>query len=104
MDDSLKKYMDGQFGKHRGGLWRSEREWYVYSADKNPMGAVKEYADLVKEKRRGLYNKDGYTKTRLGRWIGDIPTSIAFSNPELITDPEAAKRFFKEFPEFSSKG
>jgi len=38
------------------------------------------------------------------RWMGDIPLDLALSNPELMTDPEAAKRFFIENPAFSSKG
>jgi hypothetical protein len=36
--------------------------------------------------------------------MGDIPAEIAFSNPELLTDPDSAREFFKRFPAFSSKG
>ena len=103
MDDTIKKLMDEQFGRHRGGLWRSEREYYVY-ASKDPMGVMRDVANLVKEKRKGLHNKDGFTKKRLGRWMGDIPTELAFSNTELMTDPKAAREFFRRYPAFSSKG
>ena len=103
MDDFITKLMQEQFGRHRGGLWRSDRSWYVYGA-KDPMQMVKAVAENVKGKRQGLYDKDGFTKKRLGRWMGDIPMEIAFANPELMTDPNEARRFFKEHPEFSSKG
>jgi len=103
MDDYYKKVMDEQFGKHRGGLWRSERDWYVFSAD-NPMGVMNEVAKETKIRRDGLHNDKGFSRSRKMRWMGDIPFDVAIANPELITDPEAARRFFEEFPQFSSKG
>ena len=103
MDDTIKRTMDQLFGRHRGGLWRSERDWYAFGA-KNTMGKIKEVADNVRGKRAGLYNEKGFSRSRKMRWMGDIPTEIAFANPELIYDPEAVKRFFREHPDFSSKG
>lgn len=103
MDDTIKKLMDEQFGRHRGGLWRSERDYYVY-ASKDPMGIMRAVAENVKGKREGLYNDKGYTRKRNMRWMGDIPLELALGCPELMTDPKAARIFFKEHPEFSSKG
>ena len=103
MDYSIKKLMDEQFGRHRGGLWRSEREYYVY-ASKDPQGTIKAVADNVAGKREGLHNRKGFSRKRNLRWMGDIPAEIAFANPELMTDPEAAREFFRLYPAFSSKG
>lgn len=101
--DEIKKYMAQTFGKHRGGLWRSERDWYAYGSE-NTMRKLREVADHVKGKREGMYNEKGFSRKRKMRWMGDIPAEIAFANPELLTDPDAARRFFVENPAFSSKG
>ena len=103
MNQFYKDIMDAQFGKHRGGLWRSERDWYVF-ADKDPKGVMENVAVGAKDSRDGLYDKQGFSRSRKMRWMGDIPLEVAIANPDLMTDPEAARRFFKEFPAFSSKG
>ena len=104
MDDQIKKLMDEEFGRRRGGLWRSDRDYYAFGA-KNTMGRVKEVADHVKGKRSGLYNEKGFSRSRKMRWMGDIPLEIVFANPELMNDPDVeVPKFFKKFPAFSSKG
>lgn len=102
MDDYYKKIMQENFGRHRGGLWRSERDYYAFGS-KNTMQRVKEVANHVKGKREGNHDEKGFSRSRKMRWMGDIPFEVAIANPELMYDPEAARRFFKENPAFASK-
>ena len=102
-DSSIKDLMVEQFGKRRGSLWRSEREWYAFGA-KDPNINIKEGADYVKDRRAGLVDEKGFSKTRKMRYMGSIPEEVAFANPELLYDPDIARQFFAEFPDFSSKG
>ena len=102
IDDFYKKIMDEQFGRRRGSLWRTDKDWYVFAA-KDPDGTLKQAAEHVRSRTDGLQNEKGYSRSRKMRYMGSIPYEVAIANPELLYDPEAAKRFFKEFPAFSSK-
>jgi len=102
-DESHKNIMTSQFGGRKGSLWRSERDWFALTADK-PDLVLKEAAEYVKERRKGLLDEKGFSGTRKHRYMGSIPFEVAISNPELLYDPLAARKFFKDFPDFSSKG
>ena len=65
------------------------------------MSDGKKYADIM---RQGLYDEKGFSRKRGHRWMGGVPYEVVISNPELLYDAEAVRRFFKEFPAFSTKG
>lgn len=102
-DDYYKQVMDEQFGRRRGHGYRSERDWYALSPDKRIKERMEDAKRQVALEREGLKNEKGYSNKRTWRWMGGIPDIVVYSNPELLYDPDAAKRFFKEFPQFSSK-
>ena len=102
-DEYLNNTMTEMFGKRRGGLYRSERDWYVFADNnhKKVLNDGKKYADIM---RQGLYDEKGFSRKRGHRWMGGVPYEVVISNPELLYDAEAVRRFFKEFPAFSTKG
>ena len=102
-DHFLNNLMVKQFGKRRGKLYRSERDWYICAAN-DPQKTMKNAAAQVDDRRQGLYDEKGFSRKREHRWMGSIPFEMAMCNPELMHDAGAVRRFFEEFPVFSSKG
>jgi len=93
-------------GRRKGSLWRADREWVAMSgfnktAD-DTMRDLKQAAKDVEAFAKSRADK-GWTRSRNQKWIGSIPPSVAFANPELLYDPKAAERFFEDNPKFSAK-
>ena len=103
MDDTYKRLMNNMFGKQRGQLYRSERDWYAFGS-KNTKQKLTEVRDHNKERVSNLKNTKGFSSTKQFMYLGMIPLEIVIANPELWFDDKASERFFKDNPQFSSKG
>jgi hypothetical protein len=101
--DDLKKYIDQVCGRQKGGLWRSERQWYAAGGPDVDM-KLKQVKGLAKIVRDELHEEGGMSVNRTMRLMGIAPMEIVLANPELFMDDDECIRFFKENNKFSSKG
>jgi len=108
LEDFYKEQMTRTFGRRRGSLYRSEKDYYALGDSRfgpGPAYDMKATAKVVERNRQGAYSADGSTKGgHLGPYIGSIPLNIVLCHPELSQDEQAILEFFKEHNKFSMKG
>lgn len=97
-------------------LHKDEDLFYQINRDRIPMERsmnrekYRPIANHMKETRKVLHTIDGKTKAGHFRYRGEIPADIYFTHPwfsPLLSNEERQKnieRFFKLFPDFSTKG
>ena len=102
-NEGLKNFFAQTFGRQKGQLWRSERDWY-YGGGPNHKQDLKDSLDVVKDIRLNLHNESGMSMGKTLMFIGAMPLEIMLANPEIFNDEKETRRFFKENSKFSKKG
>ena len=101
--EGMSEFFTQNFGRQRGRLYRSERDWN-YGGGPNHKQDLKDSLAVVKDIRLRLHNEDGMSEGKMLMFIGACPLEFLFSNPELFMDDNESRRFFKENAKFSKKG
>lgn len=102
-DDYWSNFVSREFGRRRGGLWRSEKDYYgVGMAD--AMDQMKAVASHVKDSRQTVHKASGMSGDGGFMFLGSIPLHIVLCHPELRYDEKAIMAFFKDQSKFALKG
>jgi len=106
--DYYHKNVTELFGKRRGSLYRSEKDYYNIGDSRfggpGPSYDMHATALVAKRNRQGAHDEKGKSKGGDFQYIGSIPLGVVLCHPELTDDPDAILEFFKDHNKFSMKG
>ena len=90
-----------QFGRRRGGLYRSEKTYYAFGNTDTHQKQL-DTVEYVKQKNQSL-KAEGWSGKKGFKYMGTTSFELAIANPELWNDDNAVREFFQRNDKFAGE-